>query len=71
MCFHNPVQAGLWRDLKTQRQLGLPIGSHGAVIVQVILREVGQYGQLNARTGQALFGNANRAGFNGAVRDTC
>jgi len=24
MCFRNPAQARLWRDLETQRQLGLP-----------------------------------------------
>jgi hypothetical protein len=24
MCFQNPVQARLWRDLKTQHLLGLP-----------------------------------------------
>ena len=27
MCFQNPVQARLWRDLKAQRQLGSPMHS--------------------------------------------
>ena len=35
----------------------------------MILCEIGQQGQLNARAGQALFGNANGAGFNGTVCD--
>ena len=37
----------------------------------MILCEIGQHGQLNARAGQSLLGKPDGAGFNGTVGDAC
>jgi hypothetical protein len=35
----------------------------------MILREIGEDGQMNARASQAVLGKANRTGLNGTVRN--
>ena len=60
---HGRLQAGRVE----QRGLGLPVGLHAAVVVQVVLREVGEQGHADARARQALLGHADGRGFNGAV----
>ena len=59
---HGGTQAG---PLK-QRQLGLPVGGHAAVVVQVVLGEIGEDGGVNARAIQPVLRQADGRGLNGA-----
>lgn len=43
-----------------QLSLGLPIGFHAAVIVQMVLREIGEQGHTDMATVQTVLDNANR-----------
>ena len=38
-----------------KRGFGVPIGIHAAVVIQVVLGEVGEQGHINVGTGQAVF----------------
>jgi hypothetical protein len=49
-----------------QRGLGLPVGLHAGVIVQVVLREVGEHRHRNARAHQPVLGQADGGGLDGA-----
>ena len=49
------TQAGPGKQLA----LGLPVSLHGAVIVQMILREIGKHGGMQLHPCQAMFGNAD------------
>ena len=51
-----------------ERLLGLPIRRHVTVIVQVILREVGENGHFDFCTPQPPFFQSNRGGLQGHVR---
>ncbi len=51
-----------------QLGLGLPIGLHAAVIVQMILGEIGEHRNLDQQPVQAPFGQSHRGGFDGAGR---
>jgi hypothetical protein len=42
-----------------QRAFGLPIGLHRAVIVQVVLGEIGEHCAIDSHAAQALLNNAN------------
>ena len=50
-----------------QGLLGRPISIHAAVVIQVVLREVGEHGDSNAGPVQAMFSQPNRGSFDGAV----
>ena len=47
---HGSLQAGPAKELA----LGQPVGLHVAVVVEVVLREIGEYGHTHAAAGQAL-----------------
>ena len=49
-----------------QRPLGRPVGVHGAVVVEVVLREVGEHRHPHAAAGQPALVQANAAGLDGA-----
>jgi hypothetical protein len=50
---------GLQAGPVEQRGLGLPVGLHAAVVVEVVLREIGEHRHADARTVQAVFDNAD------------
>ena len=52
-----------------QGGLGLPVSVHVAVVIEVVLREIGEYGDRDARAVQALLGDTDRRGLDntGAV----
>ncbi len=49
-----------------QQALGGPVVVHAAVVVEVVAREVGEEGDLDARAREALFDDADRAGLDRA-----
>ncbi len=59
---HGGAQAGPVE----QGALGQPVVGHAAVVVQVVLREVGEQRHADPRARQAVLGQANRRGLDGA-----
>ena len=51
-----------------QPALGLPVGVHAAVVVEVVLREVGEHRGVHARAGQPAFNDADAGGLDRAGR---
>ena len=51
-----------------QSGLGRPIARHVAVVVQMVLGEVGEHGHADAGAVQAVLGQTDGRGFDGAVR---
>ena len=49
-------------------RLGLPVGLHVAVVVEVVLREVGEHRDRDARAGEAVLGDADRRGLDARRR---
>ena len=49
-----------------QGGLGLPVGLHAAVVVEVILREIGEHGDADGGAVQAPLGDADGRGLDGA-----
>ena len=49
-----------------QHRLGRPVGVHAAVVVQVVLREVGEDGGVDLRAVEPCLGQSNRLGLDGA-----
>ena len=49
-----------------QRSLGLPVLGHAAVVIQVVLREIGEDGAADLGANQAPFGQTDGRGFDGA-----
>ena len=62
---HRRTQAGPGEELG----LGLPVGRHVAVVVEMVLGEVGEHGQGDAGTGQAVLGDADRRRLDRAGRE--
>ncbi len=53
---HRGLQAGP----AEQRCLGMPVGVHVAVVVEMVLREIGEHGHVYARAVQPVLRNADR-----------
>ena len=53
-----------------QRPLGRPVGGHVTVIVEMVLREIGEHGHANGAAGEPAFVEADAAGLDGAGRKT-
>jgi len=59
---HGGLQAGP----AEQQRLGVPVGLHAAVEVEVVLREVGEHGHANRGAVQAPLHEADGRGLDGA-----
>ena len=60
---------GLSPGQAEQRALGRPVRLHRAVVVEVVVREVGEQRHLDARAGQAMLLQADRRGLDRAGRE--
>ena len=65
MCIIDIDDGGFQTRPCKQPGLGLPVGIHAAVVVQVILGEIGKDGGVDLRAIQAMFLNADRRSFDG------
>ena len=59
-----PITEMTWAP--KQRRFGLPVSVHAAVVVEVVLREIGENGDADVRAGQAVLGQTDGRGLDGA-----